>query len=49
MQYETLSRQGQVVNLRIDERPQIPPAKKLQANFDAPVTIARHGQIIDIG
>jgi metallo-beta-lactamase family protein len=32
-----------------EERSQIPLAKKLQAKFDAPATIARHGQIIDIG
>ena len=32
-----------------EERAQVPLAKKLQAKFDAPVTIARHGRKIDIG
>lgn len=32
-----------------EERAQVPLAKKLRASFDAPVTIARHGQKIDIG
>ena len=32
-----------------EERAQVPLAKKLRENFNAPVTIARHGQTIDIG
>jgi metallo-beta-lactamase family protein len=32
-----------------EERSQVPLAKKLRAKFNAPVTIARHGQTIDIG
>jgi len=32
-----------------EERAQVPLAKKLRAKFNAPVTIARHGQKIDIG
>jgi metallo-beta-lactamase family protein len=32
-----------------EERSQVPLAEKLRAKFNAPVTIARHGQKIDIG
>ena len=32
-----------------EERSQVPLARKLREKFDAPVTIARHGQKIDIG
>ena len=32
-----------------EERSQVPLAEKLRAQFDAPVTIARHGQTIDLG
>ncbi len=32
-----------------EERAQVPLARKLQENFNAPVTIARYGQTIDIG
>ena len=32
-----------------EERSQVPLAKELRARFNAPVSIARHGQIVDIG
>jgi metallo-beta-lactamase family protein len=32
-----------------EDRAQVPLAKKLRDKFNAPVTIARHGQKIDIG